>query len=180
MDEWRVLRDLAADGLEHLGEVRLGAAVVVGDPTVLGRTPADGAYYAASIEPGRWLLLGRADEDDPDAIGELVAVHEGALAGFWEAYDAAAETAEVPAASGRVALLSALRKDDVELRMSLLEPDPDALPWVLDDGAVFAADPGHPARVFAGAETPLRLVSVTFGAAPVVMVGRPLNDSLEG
>lgn len=170
------LRTLQEDGFEDLGTITLGGVLVVGDPAVLGRTPSNGAYHAAAAEPGVWRLLARAAEEDPDAIGEIVAVHESGLSTFYDLYDDADAAAELPADSGRVALLDGARKDDLALRGSLLEPEADALPWVVDDGVVVAAQAGGLPRVFQGGESPLRLVAVAFGPRPFVPAGRPLTD----
>ncbi len=173
-----VVRTLAADGLEPIGTITLGGVLVVGDPLVIGRTPANGAYHAASCEPGTWYLFVRAHESDPDAISELIAIHADGLPRFYELYDEAGVAGELPADSGRLTLLDGKKKDDVDLRTAMFEPDLDALPWVLDEGVVVGVMPGGLPRVFEGAESPLRYLSVGFGVRPLVPMGRPLTDAV--
>lgn len=174
MDERRI-RELADDGLEHLGTIELGAALVVGDPVRIGQTPADGAYHAGACVPGRWVLLGRAAEGDPDTLSEVVACHEDALASFWEHYDDADLVAALPVDTARVMVIEAVRKDDAPLRQEACEIDSEGLPWILDRAAVLAAEPGQPVRVFQPPGERITLLSITFGPAPRVLSGRPIE-----
>lgn len=166
MDESKVLRELRADGLELLGEITLGGAVVVGDPSLLGQMPAHGAYHAAAVRKGRWLVLGRPDDADPDALVEVVLVQEDELARFWDAYDDAMLVAEIPVNTGRVLAVDGMRKDARELRQQAYEPDEDGLPWVLEAGVVLGAETGEPVRVYQPATDKLPLVALNFGVAP--------------
>jgi hypothetical protein len=155
-----ILRNLKADGWEDLGTIALGGVAVVGDPAVLGRTPANGAYAATASRPGTWQLLGRAG-DDPEQLAEIVVIHEDDLGRFWDAYDDAIPLLDVPADSGRLAILDARQKDDTQLRAEMFEPED--LPWVLDSGAVVAAPRQWLAHVIVGTASPATLIGVAFG-----------------
>lgn len=183
----RILHALAADGFEYLGTFDLGGAVVVGDPTLLSRMPANGAYHAAPTQRGTWHVLGRPDDADADVLAEVVFVAEEALPEFWDLYDRADFSEEIPDPSGRLLVLDAVRKDDAAVRQSAFEPEEDGLPWLLDRGVVLRGDPLHPVRVFgatAGATSDsgprpdkLALLALNFGRAPAVRVGRSLDDA---
>lgn len=175
MTEARALRQLREDGFELLGELELGGAVVVGDPSRIGQTPANGAYHAAASERGRWLLLGRPDEEDPDTLIEVVLAHESVVTQFWAVYDEAGLAAEFPAPTGRLLVVEATRKDSASLRQSAYEPDEEGLPWLLDHAVVLAADAAHPVRVFQPAGDKVSLLALNFGEAPFVPIGRPLD-----
>lgn len=175
MSEAKALSELEADGFELLGEIEIGGAVVIGDPSRIGQTPADGAYHAAASMRGRWLLLGRAEENDPDALAEVVLAHETVVQQFWSAYDEAGLVAEFPAPTGRLLVTEASRKDNPSLRQSAYEPDDEGLPWLLERAVVLAADAAHPIRVYQVAGDKVSLFAINFGEAPFVPIGRPLD-----
>lgn len=168
-------RQMADEGLEAIGTIEVSGVLVVGDPAVIGRNPANGAYHALRTRQGTWHLFLRPEADDADTIAEIVAIHEEALPKFFEIYDDAAPVLEIAAPSGRICLLDGPLKDDLELRGALLEPDLDALPWVTDRGVVVASQTGHPARIFHGSETPIEHVSVAFGPVPWQVAGAPMT-----
>jgi len=175
MDEARALRRLEADGLEALGAIELGGAARIGDPTRIGPDAPDADAAALSVRRGRWVLLGRADEDDPDLLVEVVFVHEAVLASFWAAYDEAHPRSTVQAPTGRLLVVDRGLERDAELLRSAYEPDDDGLPWLHDRAAVLAADAQHPVRVFAAPGDGIELFAVNFGEAPFVPVGRPMD-----
>lgn len=175
MSEGRALRQLEADGFELLGEIELGGAVVIGDPSRIGQTPANGAYHAAASQRGRWLLLGRPEEDDPDVLAEVVLAHETIVGQFWSVYDEASLVAEFPAPTGRLLVAEATRKDSATLRQSAYEPDDEGLPWLHERAAVLGADAAHPVRIFQPAGEKVALFAINFGEAPFVPIGRPLD-----
>lgn len=172
MDEARALRRLEADGLEPLGSIEFGGAIRAGDPTRLAAGDAD--VCALGVRRGRWVLLGRADPEDPDLLVEVVFAHEASLEGFWMAYDEAAPRAELPAPTGRVLIADAGVARDPTLLESAYEPDDEGLPWLHDRAAVLGADKQHPVRIFAASE-PLELFAVNFGEAPFIPAGRPMD-----
>ena len=162
------LERLRAEGLEHLGDLKLSSTVVIGDPKLLALAPGP-QWIGFGTVPGGHLVFGRAWTGDADLLEEVVLVSKTVLEGdrldrFWDLYDDARDAGTVPLASGRVALLDgALRTDDATLR-SLVEPE--GLPWVLDRGMVAEAIRGGPARVFVGGGSTAELVSVALGPAP--------------
>lgn len=162
----RMLRHLEEDGLEHLGTIRLGTTLVLGDPEQLPLPPGTGSWHGSAVQPGAWVLLGRAWPDDPDLLEELVLVREEDLDRFYELYDEAADTAAYLLPTARVAILDgALRADPAVLR-EVGEADAEALPWVLDRGCVAAGIAQNPARVFQPPGSAAVLVSVTLGPSP--------------
>ena len=138
---------LLNEGFELLGEVQLSDTVALGDPAALPTPPGLGAWRGLAIRPGAWLLFGRPWVRDRDQLEEVVAVRSNALERFYELYDGADDQGELPARSGRVALVDGPRREEVALLESLLEPDADALPWVTDAAAVFATIAGANGRL---------------------------------
>jgi hypothetical protein len=163
-----VLDRLRAEGLEHLGDLKLSSTVVIGDPKLLAQAPGP-QWIGLGTVPGGHVVLGRAWTGDADLLEEIVLVSKAVLAEdradrFWDLYDEARDAGTVPLASGRVAVLDgALRTESATLR-SLVEPD--ELPWVLDRGVVAEAIRFGPARVFVGGGSVAELVSVALGPAP--------------
>lgn len=141
----RTLAGLAADGFEHLGTIEVAGALVLGDPAFLGADrPEPHRPWHGEVKAGTWHLFVRADEYDTNTIAELVACHADVLERFFDCYDEAQQVDELMHSTGRVALLDADERDDAALRGAMLEPDPDALPWVVDRGCVTTAgrEPG--------------------------------------
>lgn len=158
MDRARIAR-LGEDGFEYMGDIAMGGVVVVGDPLVLGRTPANGAYAATRTAAGRWQVFVRAEGD---AIIEVVAVAEFANERLTDLYDEAHAMAELPTHALRVAILDATLKDDESVRLAMYEPDLEGLPLLTDRGCVIAGDPEHPVIVRIAGE-PAELVSASLG-----------------
>src|SRR5690606_33217036 len=101
--------------------IELGGAIRLGDPTRWASGDAD--VCALGVRRGRWILLGRADEDDPDLLVEVVFAHEEILGAFWAAYDEAAPRAAVGAPTGRVLIADGSVARDASLLESAYEPD---------------------------------------------------------
>ncbi len=156
------LRKLAEDGLETLGDLDLGTRVVVGDP---GRFASETGVVRLAVAPGRWTLLGRAWERDPDELSELVLVHDSAVSDFYALYDGLVSAGEADLPGGRVAVLDARMAGDLDLVKSLYEPD--ELPWVLASGAVAGEGPGGPARVYRSATEPIGMILIALGPPPL-------------
>jgi hypothetical protein len=163
----RELRALAEDGLELLGEIDLGSSVGIGDPGLLG---VEGGAVRAAVQPGSWLVLGRAWELDRDELSEVVAVHRSAIGAFYAHYDALVPLGESALLRGRVAFLDAGAARDPDLLVSLLEPD--ELPWILAAGFVAGEGPGGPARVLVDAD-PAAMVLVALGRPPAERAPAP-------
>lgn len=163
---------LGEDGFEYMGSIGLGGVVVVGDPVVLGRTPANGAYAAARIAAGEWDVFVRAEGD---AIIELIAVADFAIERFTDLYDDANPAAVLPIRALRVAILDGSLKDDEAVRLAMYEPDVDGLPLLTDRGCVIAGDPEHPVVVRTAGE-PAELVSVSLGAVPLSRPTQPFAE----
>ena len=162
----RLLRHLEEDGLEHLGTVRLGTTLVLGDPEQLPLPPGTGAWHGAAVKPGAWVLLGRPWAGDPDLLEEIVLVREDDLPRFYELYDEATDTVALLLPTARVAILDgALRIDPAVLR-DVGEADADALPWVLDRGCVAAAIGQNPVRIFQPPGPSVTLLSLNLGPSP--------------
>lgn len=162
------LRALAEDGLELLGEIDLGGRVAVGDP---GRFASPEGVVAVAVVPGRWMLLGRAWDHDPDELAELVLVHSSALADFYALYDGLVSAGAAALVGGRVAVLDSALAGDPDVLKSLYEPD--ELPWVLAAGVVAGEGPGGPARVFRSGEEPAIMLMVALGPEPLQRAAAP-------
>lgn len=175
MDESRALRRLEADGLELLGEIELRGAARIGDPTRISPRAPESEALELKLRRGRWLLLGRPDEEDADRLNEIVFVHEEILGAFWQAYDEAGLRDEISVPAGRVVVLDSGLATDTALLEAAFEPDEEGLPWLHDRAAVLAADASHPVRLFASAEEPVELFALNFGEAPFVPAGRPMD-----
>jgi hypothetical protein len=171
VDRARIDR-LAEDGLEYMGTITLGGVVVIGDPLVLGRTPANGAYTATRTASGAWDLLVRADGDE---IVELIAVASYAIERFWDLYDEANPIGELPNGALRIALLDGTRKDDEAMRLAMYEPDAEGLPWVTDVGCVIAGVRDEIVGVRAAGE-PAEFVSIAFGPMATAMPTVPFAE----
>ncbi len=164
----RALRHLVDDGFEHLGTVRIGTTLVVGDPGQLPLPPGSGAWHGAAVTPGAWELLGRPYEDDPDQLDELVLVHQDEIGRFYELYDEAGDVAAYLLPTARVAVLDGALRADPNLLREAAEADTDALPWVLDRGFVAAGVAQNPVRVYQPPGSSVALVSLALGPAPGV------------
>jgi hypothetical protein len=162
----KALRALAADGFELLGEVTLGGTVVVGDPTRFLAAPEAGAWFGGPVLAGRWFVVGRPFEADPDRFDELVLVHELGVERFWALYDAAIEVATCPVDHGQVLVVDGGARLDHGLLREVAEVDTDALPWVLDRGVLVASVGHHPAVVRVPRAREILLVSVGLGPVP--------------
>lgn len=167
--------DLASLGLEYIGAVALGGVTVAGDPLVIGRNPANGAYWGGRTERGAWVLFVREDPEAEGEITEVVAVAASNVGRLWDLYDEAYIAAELLPGTSRVTLLDGVRKEDAALRQSMYEPDEDALPWLLDDGAVFACPARQGIVVRVNAE-PAALISLAFGAATSAVPSAPISE----
>lgn len=162
------LRKLADDGLELLGDLELGSRIVVGDP---GRFASPDGAIRLAIAHGRWALLGRAWERDPDVLSELVLVHEAAAGNFYAHYDDLVPGGEADLPGGRVAVLDASIAADLDVVASLYEPD--ELPWVLAAGVVAGEGPGGPARIFRSSADPIGMIMIALGAPPLQRAPAP-------
>jgi hypothetical protein len=171
----RRLRDLVADGLEYLGEIELGGLVSVGDPaTFLGDSPD---RVQIRVRPGKWFVLGRAWEENPDLLEEVLVVHEAALGQFYDLYDAAIPGGEADVLSGRVVALDGAIAGDAGVLKDAFEPE--ELPWIRDRGWVVFAVPGGPARVIRPVSDPVELLAVAMG--PTRPQSAPSNpDTFDG
>lgn len=159
----RIERELLRDGLEDLGAVALGPTLVAGDPAELLAPPGSGRWHGVAVRPGRWRMFGRPTPSG-ESLTEIVLVHEEALPAFWDLYDEAGPVGAFLLPTARVLVVDGARRTDAALLQSAAEPDD--LPWLLDDGAVFAGLDQHPAHVWAPKGAIVPLVAIALDAAP--------------